>query len=108
MLVLIGYRSSLSYADRAGFRCGTCFEYTAFNPLTQKQLSLKIRPLIAMECTIIAETYMNLAYSEKALSKFLKLKNNCRKVNGCFTLLWHNSHFTHKADFDMYNDILKG
>lgn len=104
----MNYDTTLSYADRAGFRCGTCFEYTAFNPLTQKQLSLKIRPLIAMECTIIAENYMNLAYSEKALSKFLKLKNNCRKVNGCFTLLWHNSHFTHKADFDMYNDILKG
>lgn len=103
----MSYDTTLSYADRPGFRCGTCFEYTAFNPLTQKQLKLKIRPLIAMECTIIAKRYMNLGYTEKAFKKFIELKNNCRKVKGCFTLLWHNSHFTHKADFEMYKKIIE-
>ena len=60
-----------------------------------------------MECTIIAERYMNLGYTEKTFEKFLELKNNCRKMKGCFTLLWHNSHFTNKADFEMYENILK-
>ena len=103
----MSYDTTLSYADRPGFRCGTCFEYPAFNPLTQKQLNIKIRPLITMECTIIAERYMNLGYTEKTFEKFLELKNNCRKMKGCFTLLWHNSHFTHKADFEMYKKIIE-
>jgi len=101
------YDTTLSYADRPGFRCGSCFEYPAFNPVTQELLNIRIRPLIAMECTIIAERYMNLGYSEAALSKFIELKNSCRQVNGCFTLLWHNSHFTNKEDFELYERVIK-
>src|SRR5690606_9247845 len=43
------YDSTLSYADLPGFRCGSCFEYPAFNPVTQQLLDIRIRPLIAME-----------------------------------------------------------
>lgn len=32
----LNYDTTLSYADRPGFRCGTCFEYPAFNPLHKK------------------------------------------------------------------------
>lgn len=102
----MAYDSTLSYADRPGFRCGTCFEYPAFNPSTQQQLQIRIRPLIAMECTIIAERYMGLGYGQAAMDKFAELKDKCRKVNGCFTLLWHNSHFLNKADFEMYEKVL--
>lgn len=102
----MAYDSTLSYADRPGFRCGTCFEYPAFNPSTQQQLKIRIRPLIAMECTIIAERYMGLGYGQAALDKFTDLKDKCRKVNGCFTLLWHNSHFLNKADFEIYEKVL--
>lgn len=103
----MAYDTTLSYADRPGFRCGTCYEYPAFNPQTQQPLKIRVRPLIAMECTIIAERYMNLGYSKEALTKFTQLKENCRKVKGCFTLLWHNSHFTKKEDFAMYTNIIK-
>lgn len=103
----MAYDSTLSYADRPGFRCGTCFEYSAFNPQSQQQLKIHIRPLIAMECTIIAKRYMGLGYTQAALDKFTDLKDKCRKVNGCFTLLWHNSHFSNKADFEMYEKILE-
>ncbi|WP_234909911.1 polysaccharide deacetylase family protein, partial [Vibrio anguillarum] len=46
------YDSTLGYADRPGFRCGTCFEYPAFDPVAQEQLNLRIRPLVVMECTV--------------------------------------------------------
>jgi peptidoglycan/xylan/chitin deacetylase (PgdA/CDA1 family) len=98
----MSYDTTLSYADRPGFRCGTCFEYPAFNPITQELLNIRIRPLIIMECTIIADRYMNLGYGEQSLNKFLELKDKCRQVNGCFTLLWHNSHFTNREDFEIY------
>lgn len=100
------YDSTLCYADIPGFRCGTCFEYPAFNHLTQKMLNLRIRPLIAMECTIIDERYLNLGYGEQSLNKFLELKDKCRQVNGCFTLLWHNSHFTNREDFELYEKVI--
>ncbi len=102
----MSYDSTLSYADLPGFRCGTCFEYPAFDPVKQEVLNLRIRPLIAMECSIIADRYMGLGYSQQALDTFLKFKETCRKVNGQFTLLWHNSHFTSKQDKQLYQTII--
>lgn len=102
------YDSTLSYADLPGFRCGTCFEYPAFNTITQQPLQIRIRPLIAMECTIIADRYMGLGYGAEAEKKFAELKDTCRRVGGCFTLLWHNSHFDSQSDRDMYVKVLKG
>lgn len=104
----MSYDTTLSYADHPGFRCGSCFEYPAFNPKTQKILKIRIRPLIAMECTIIAPRYMGLNYTGAAYEKFLFLKDSCRKVNGCFTMLWHNSHFTNPMDKVLYSNILNG
>lgn len=103
----MSYDSTLSYADRPGFRCGTCFDYTAFDPVKQKMLNLRIRPLIAMECSVIADRYMRLGYGQQALDTFLQLKEICRKINGNFTLLWHNSHFLLEKDKLFYREILK-
>lgn len=100
------YDSTLGYADMPGFRCGTCYEYTAFNPTTQKILDLRIRPLIAMECTVIDERYMGLGHTDTALNTFLELKYKCEQVNGIFSLLWHNSNFTDEKDKLMYISIL--
>jgi len=103
----MAYDSTLSYADRPGFRCGTCHEYPAFNPVTQQPLKIRIRPLIAMECTVIAERYMDLGYTQEAIDKFMELKEKCRKAEGCFTLLWHNSHFVTQGDFEIYQKVIK-
>jgi hypothetical protein len=100
------YDSTLSYADRPGFRCGTCFEFPAFNSVTQQVLKIRIRPLIVMESTVIAERYMGLGYGDSAYEKFKKLKEYCRLVNGCFTLLWHNSHLVNQVDFKMYEKVI--
>lgn len=99
------YDSTLSYADLPGFRCGTCFEYPAFNTMTQQILNIRIRPLIAMECTIIADRYMGLGYGADAEKKFAQLKDTCRRVSGCFTLLWHNSHFYNEIDKNLYTKV---
>jgi hypothetical protein len=88
----MNYDSTLGYADHAGFRCGTSHEYPAFDAESQAQLCLRIRPLIAMECTVIDEAYMGLGTQGKARKEFEKLKNKCHLVKGCFCLLWHNSY----------------
>ncbi len=101
------YDSTLGYAEKAGFRCGTCHEYPAFDIVNQKQLNVNIRPLIAMEITIMHKQYSGLGTGEVALKKFSTLKNECKKVNGNFTLLWHNSRLVEKENKKLYEDILK-
>ena len=101
------YDSSLGYADLPGFRCGTCFEYPAFDPMACRILKLRIRPLIVMECTIMAERYMGLGNGDAAYKKFVKLKSACRSVNGCFTLLWHNSSFESAQNRALYQCVLE-
>ncbi|GAA3706791.1 hypothetical protein GCM10022421_12370 [Oceanisphaera sediminis] len=105
----MSYETTLSYADRPGFRCGTCFEYQAFNPVTQKILDIRIRPLIAMECTVIDSVYLGLGITDNAQNKFLELKDKCRKLGGCFTLLWHNSYFDEQKAFkQIYKRCIEG
>jgi hypothetical protein len=82
--------STLSYADKEGFRCGTCYEYSVFNILSRKKLKLKEMPLTVMEVTIVG--YQNLT-PEKVEKKITKLIDKVKKYNGLFVLLWHNSSF---------------
>lgn len=105
----MAYDSTLGYADRPGFRCGTCFEYPGFNPMTQQMLKLRIRPLVAMECTVIDEVYLGLGNTRAAEEKFLAFKNRCRALSGCFIILWHNSYFSHEVELKkMYQRIIRG
>jgi hypothetical protein len=86
------YDSTLGYADRVGFRCGSCHEYPAFDPVAQEILHLRIRPLIVMDVTLTSSSYLGLGSGDAALIKVKQLKDACRVVNGQFTLLWHNSN----------------
>ncbi len=102
----MAYDSTLTYADHPGFRCGTCHEYPAFDPVAGKALQLRIRPLIAMECSVLAPRYMNLGSGDIALKKFIQLKQSCRAVNGDFTLLWHNTLLERQQQRALYEHVL--
>jgi hypothetical protein len=105
---VMAYDTTLGYADRPGFRCGTCFEYSAFNSQSQQALSLRIRPLVVMECTVIDEVYLGLGNTQRAENKFLELKAKCRTLDGCFTTLWHNSFFVNGAGLkEVYQRIVE-
>lgn len=102
----MAYDSTLTYADQAGFRCGTCFEYPAFDPVRLQSLRMRIRPLVAMEGTILSARYMGLGTGDAALRKFVKLKRACQAVRGCFTVLWHNSEFGSEDRRELYRAVL--
>ena len=68
-------------------------------------MKLQIRPLIAMECSVIEKKYMGLGLTPAAYDEFVKLKNACRNVNSAFTLLWHNSQFRTNKSCVMYEAI---
>ena len=103
----LSYDTTLSYSDHAGFRCGTCYEFSVFDLGACKQLKLKERPLIAMECTVIDEKYMNLGRSMEAKHLLQLLRYRCQMFDGDFVLLWHNTRMLDKAESLMFEGIYK-
>jgi hypothetical protein len=103
----IKYENSLGFSDRAGFRCGTAVEFPAYDLQNRKKLSLIIRPLIAMECSIISDKYMGLGLSSESFDHFYKLKKLCQKFGGKFTLLWHNTELINEDQKEFYVQLLK-
>ena len=100
------YDSTLSFADMAGFRCGTCYEYSVYDCIARKKLKLKERPLIAMECSVIDERYMNLGLTENALKFFLTLKAKCHYYNGNYVILFHNDSLATEVNKAFYIKVL--
>ena len=99
------YDSTLSYADHAGFRCGTCFEYPAFDAVASESLAVRERPLITMEASVLSEKYMGCAQAN-AEDVFRDLKGKCEKLSGSFTLLWHNSELADRNSKSLYSKII--
>lgn len=102
----VSYDSTLGFADHAGFRCGICYEYSAYDPVARQELNLTIRPLIAMEISIVDKTYMGLDLEHTAYEEINKLRSNCRKFCGDFTLLWHNSSLVTSQMMRFYEKIV--
>lgn len=100
----LDYDSTLSYADCAGFRCGTSHEYPMFDLHGRLPLRVRQRPLICMEASVT--DYMGYGLTEAALEKMKALKRSVQAFNGCFTLLWHNSYFENEVAREMYCDII--
>ena len=83
---------TLSFADSAGFRVGTCRPYKFINPKTKNMSSIIIHPLQIMECTLDRSTYMGLCYQD-AFSVCTKLIDETYKHHGELNILWHNTSF---------------
>lgn len=103
----MNYDSTLGYADHVGFRCGTCHEYQAFDPVADCALDLRIRPLVAMEGTVMSSQYMGLGTGAAAFAALAALKDRCRAVGGQFTLLWHNSELGEPPLRDLYRAVIE-
>jgi peptidoglycan/xylan/chitin deacetylase (PgdA/CDA1 family) len=103
----LDYDSTLVYAEKIGFRCGTCYEFSVFDLATSSHLKLKERPLTVMDATVIRDYYMNLPPESKdSLRVISSVKNNCKKFNGDFTLLWHNTTFIDSNELSLYQNLL--
>ena len=100
------YDTTGGYADRAGFRFGTSKEFSMWGWMSRKGLSLRQRPLIVMECSIISASYMGLGYSQDAAFLMKRLKERSLARGGNFSLLWHNSHLSNKEDRVMFEGII--
>jgi hypothetical protein len=101
----ISYDATLGYADLAGFRCGTCYEYRFYDIGERRRSPLEIRPLTVMDGTLFSKQYMNL--DEKTGADCAQqLKEMCRQFNGTFSLLWHNSFFQNSWAKSVYRELI--
>ena len=102
----LSWDSTLCYADEPGFRCGVCYEFPVFDFIHSKMLSLKQKPLILMEATLL--DYKKLSDSE-IIDRFSYFKKKVEKYKGEFVVLWHNSSFSigpYKNCKKIYKQIL--
>lgn len=99
------FDTTLGYADHIGFRCGVCYEYPAYDLEKRKMLDLKEYPLIVMDCSGLAEKYMNLSRNDM-VTRCVYMKNLCKKYDGNFVILWHNTYFVDSEYRNIYLDIL--
>ena len=95
--------TSLGYSGSPGFRCGTCHVYTGYDPINHKILDIKVSPLILMDVTLTNNINLNL---EDAYDVAIDLKNKCKKVNGKFTLLWHNCNLTNDDKKALFKSLI--
>ena len=100
------YDSTLSYAEMSGFRCGTSHEFTMFDVSGSKSFKLKQRPLINMECTIISDIYEGLGVTKDAFERFRKFSEICKKYDGNYILLWHNTSLGNPEERKLYLNVL--
>lgn len=86
----VGLHSDESYgfSEHEGFRCGTCFAYKVFDIKQDCELDIYEKPLIVMDATLKLYRKLSLVEAEESI---MRLADTCRFVNGCFTLLWHNT-----------------
>lgn len=98
------YDSTLGYSDHIGFRCGTCREYPMFDLHDRQALDLRQRPLLCMDRTLTA--YMGYGFTYAALERMNKLKSAAKKMQGTFSLLWHNSVLESGNARDIYREAI--
>ena len=84
----LDYDSTLAYADRIGFRAGTCHEFRPFHLLDRRPLRLRERPLHVMDATLFE--YMKLS-PDTAFESVMAVARECRRYGGTLSILWHNS-----------------
>ncbi|WP_018176949.1 polysaccharide deacetylase family protein [Thioalkalivibrio sp. AKL8] len=100
------YDTTLSFADHAGFRCGTCHAYALYDLLQRCPLLVKERPLVLMECSVLSPVYGGHGYSDKTLRTMRRFKEITQKFGGEFVLLWHNSYFQNTNDRYFYQRLV--
>lgn len=99
----IQYDSTMGYFDRMGFRCGTCREFSTYDPATRSPLPLRQRPLIVMESAALSFLGVSTAEAGHAI---VEMSRTCKRFRGNFVLLWHNNRVVTPAEQTFYSDIV--
>jgi hypothetical protein len=104
----IKYDTTLGFADNYGFKCGICHPFYLYDIEYDRESSVLEIPLVLMDSTLSFSKYLKLK-SEEAIEKIIPIIAEIIKFHGCFTILWHNTHFSeykHTGWRKVFTDIL--
>ena len=97
--------STLGFADRLGFRAGTCREFPIFDVLAAKPLRLRQRPLIVMDATMTGY----LALDADAVDASARaIVTAAVRHDGDAVILYHNSSLPRRAQQARYGALVDG
>jgi len=86
----IKYDSSWGFAEHCGWRNSYCCPFHPYDLENDRMMNVQELPLNAMDVTFFQ--YMGLSL-EEAFEAVKDMLETCKKYNGLFVFLWHNSHF---------------
>jgi hypothetical protein len=89
----IKYDTSLCFAERIGFRRGSCYPYYLYDFTNMRISEVMEIPLIVMDTTLADKKYMDIDPKD-ALPVIIELIDETEKFGGVFTILWHNTFFS--------------
>ena len=92
---------TLGFAERCGFRCGTCHPYPLYDVRNDRVTDIIEHPLIVMDGTLF--DYMKLSVDDSC-TLTQRLKQRCFDVEGDFVILWHN-HATTREFEPYFNSV---
>ena len=97
----IEYDSSLGFADQVGSRAGFSFPIFPYDMKRHQVFPFVEIPLLVMDATLYAYRGLDAADAWVEVEAVLE---HVARIEGCFTILWHNASFD---DLDMpgYGDI---
>src|SRR5262249_44264213 len=99
----LSYDSSLGFADRVGFRAGTCVPYRPWLFVLNRAADLVEIPLHVMDGTLFV--YMNLD-PEESIRLIQDCLERCRLVGGVFATVWHNNNLLEAKYRTLYLRLL--
>lgn len=97
------YDSTVGYADRIGFRAGTCIPYKPWLLGQGRAANLLEIPLMVMDATVAA--YMGLP-EDQQFDRINSIVEKCALVGGVFTLLWHNTSLMEPCYGNTYTRLM--
>jgi hypothetical protein len=99
------YDNTLMFAEHVGFRAGTCHEFPPFHLRERRPLRLRERPLIVMDRTLLSRMSLT---PDTAVQTVLDLAATCRRYEGTFSLLWHNTELQSARERSWYEQLVVG
>ena len=95
--------SSVYYAEKPGFRTGSCHPYPVFDLDRRRELPLVESPLTMMD--VSATRYERLG-DDRTVDTARALGQACRVLGGTFVLLWHNDAVMTARSRRLYRDVV--
>ncbi len=100
------YDSSVGFAERAGFRAGCCHEFPTYDLSSRRPLSLRERPLIAMDTTLLSRRYEGVA-SKDVERRLASIAQQVKRFDGDFVLLWHNDTLIRPGQVELLRRVVE-